>query len=665
MSTEKTVFDLDVNAKGFISGVQEAKKTLSDLGKIENISELLGGFKTMGLMLGAVGASVLAVKAAFDMTLEGEKLEKINNQFNILSKNAGIVGSELKEALEKGAKGLIDDSDLLEVANKGIVALGKNSMIMGQTLELAMKIAKVSTQDAKEIFEALNTAVASGNMRMLRQYGIIVDSEKALRTYAKAHGQMVSDLGEEEKKRALANEALRKAEIAYRGIETGTESLTSSTKRLGVQWNDFKEAVSLAVEKVFKPVFIPIVNAMTDAVHSLGRGLKQTFGSDAEKNAAGLEVIKEKIASVTESIEEAKKREGFFNKFLGEEAINKKIAYLEGLKAKYVETLNTLEQKSLEMKDKIEVPTPSGDTEGSEEKKTARIKFEADLLKLSRERVEGEIRNETDLDAFRSEMIEKRSIMEMELYNRLRGVDEVAKKEAIEGTEMVENQKLEIRRKYAMEIEALDRNLADQELRILQQAADQNKRNAAGFAAGWKVASKQAANDFMNFSTLGQKANAGLTKSLSAGFKAMGDGSENAAEAMKKAFLGAIGDEAIARGEFLLGSSLFPPNPLGLAAGGALVALGAKLKSLAGGGGSSIGAGGGGGGGSFAREEIPSTMATLQEAEEKKPQKAVTIQVQGNYFETEQTKRTLMEMIRAETDATSFSYVQINQGGAQ
>jgi hypothetical protein len=86
-------------------------------------------------------------------------------------------------------------------------------------------------------------------------------------------------------------------------------------------------------------------------------------------------------------------------------------------------------------------------------------------------------------------------------------------------------------------------------------------------------------------------------------------------------------------------------------------------------------AGGGGGSGGGIGAASPSTVSgggaasstvfdeTLSRPELSEPKgREVSLIVQGNYFETEQTKRTLMEMIRSETDATGFSYVQIGQG---
>ena len=39
--------------------------------------------------------------------------------------------------------------------------------------------------------------------------------------------------------------------------------------------------------------------------------------------------------------------------------------------------------------------------------------------------------------------------------------------------------------------------------------------------------------------------------------------------------------------------------------------------------------------------------------------KSVSLQIMGNYFETQETQKQIMEMIRKESDATDFKYAQI------
>ena len=673
MADEKQTLALDLDVKGFVAGAQHANKTLKELGDVENISGLLEGFAQMGVTLGIVAAAVYAVKKTLDLTMEAEAIHKVNAQFDLLAQNAGQFPEHLRSGLEKSVDGLMDMEDVLHLANKAIVELGVNAGKIPEIMEMARKVTNVFGGELGDNFAKISQAAATGNTRLLRTMGIVVDNDKALRDYARSVGKFVSDLTDQEKKTATLNAILEKQKTALKGVHEDTSSVTAQYTRLKVAIKELFDFVAIAYERIFGGGFRAQIAGASDLLHKFTNYLQANFGTGIDKTRAQAERLKEEFKEQSAEVERLQK---LYDKQSASQSDMAKVtakgletqkAKLADLQAQLQQYDTYLEKHDEQVKASAEAAERAAPKEKDEEKFSARLKFESDLLKLQQARVEEEIKNETDVDAFRSEMIEKRALMEMELFNRLREVDENAKKEGIQGTEMVENEKLEIRRKYAMEIEALDRNLADQELRIMQNLADRNKYNASGFAAGWKVASKQAANDFMNFSTLGQKANQILTKSLSAGFKAMGDGSENAAEAMKKAFLGQIGDEAMARGEFLLASSLWPPQPLGLLAGGALVALGSKLKSLSGGGGAmgaSAGGGGGGGAGFSAPESMPDTMSTLQTSEEAKKQRAVTIQVQGNYFETEATKRSLMEMIRSETDATSFSYVQINQGGA-
>jgi hypothetical protein len=155
---------------------------------------------------------------------------------------------------------------------------------------------------------------------------------------------------------------------------------------------------------------------------------------------------------------------------------------------------------------------------------------------------------------------------------------------------------------------------------------------------------------------------AALTVGLVAGFKSLAKGGKEAAKAMKAAFLNMLADRAEGEGQLKIASGLFPPNPGMLASGAALLALGGILRSAAGGGeGGSIGAADRAAAVSEGPRTDPEEFRRPDVTEDKKG-KSVTVAIQGNYFETEQTRRALLEMIRAETDATSFQYVQISQG---
>jgi hypothetical protein len=166
-----------------------------------------------------------------------------------------------------------------------------------------------------------------------------------------------------------------------------------------------------------------------------------------------------------------------------------------------------------------------------------------------------------------------------------------------------------------------------------------------------------------NFSKLGQTAFQSFQSNAANAFMELGKGTKDATEVMKSFFLNALADIAQSQGTIML-ANIF--NPAAMAAGAGLLVLAGLLRSMAGGGG---GSGGGigaaspstvSGGGAASSTVFDETLSRPELSEPKG--REVSLIVQGNYFETEQTKRTLMEMIRSETDATGFSYVQIGQG---
>ena len=176
------------------------------------------------------------------------------------------------------------------------------------------------------------------------------------------------------------------------------------------------------------------------------------------------------------------------------------------------------------------------------------------------------------------------------------------------------------------------------------------------FAAGAAKSSAQAKKEFTDFTELGAKLTNKLSNATSQAFAEVGQGSKDLGTAMKQAVLGALADEAQARGAVLIASSIFPPNPLGLAAGAGLSLLAGVLRGAAGGGGSSAiatpstAAGGGVVGAESVVASAGDTTATQQQAQKK----SVTIQIQGNYFDTDQTRIRIAEIIRDSADANDF-----------
>ena len=133
----KWIFDLDI--KEFTENALKAHASVEKVGEAKNLSGLVTKLMNVSKLVGVVGTAVLAMKASFDLVSEGEQIRKINDQFDILTKNAGLSGEAIKSKLVGAAGGLADDTDILKAANEQVVRLGANSKKLPEIMELARK----------------------------------------------------------------------------------------------------------------------------------------------------------------------------------------------------------------------------------------------------------------------------------------------------------------------------------------------------------------------------------------------------------------------------------------------------------------------------------------------------------------------------------------------
>jgi hypothetical protein len=243
---------------------------------------------------------------------------------------------------------------------------------------------------------------------------------------------------------------------------------------------------------------------------------------------------------------------------------------------------------------------------------------------------------------------------------QIEALNEKAIKEP-ENVRVIEAQKLAIIEEANNRKKTLENELMELRLRNADQEVNAARYSADGMAAAMKRGSLQAKADLKDMGKRGDAVFKDFNKNFTDSVTTWATTSAHGADIIKGFFFNMLGDRAQAEGKLLIASSIWPPNPIGLAAGAGLLGLGAFLKSKAGGAGSSDMSGGssGGGGGASAAGGVADGGTTVAREEQKK--KSVTVQVMGNYFETEQTKTRLMEIIRESTDATDFKYVQIGQ----
>ena len=663
--SETQLLKLDLDNDSFLKKSKESLESIENIGDVENLKGVLSGFESMGMALGVIGVTILALKESFDLVLDAEKIQRVNAQFEMLSNNAGLYGRELKEGIEKAGAGFATTTDLLQASNKAIVELGINAAKIPQIMDMARKVTSVFGGTLIENFDRLSLAISSGNARMLKHMGIIIDTDKAYKTYASSIGKFKDDLTDAEKKTATLNAVLEAQNTSLKGVTGNVKNVTNTWTQFKVMITEVGESISLIWEKIFGKTFFHLIDGAKIYLQQFNNYLKKDMGEGTEQAANKMAYLTDKIRAQREAVQDAQKfveKHGASwetNGVTAGEALDSsrhKYTLLLQEASKYQAALDK-EKKAHEENKQEAAPEETG------EKQKVRIKFEADLLKLREDRIKRELALSDTEEKSEALRAEEQIATEEVLKNKLASIDEKYAAQGHAADVIRYKEKEELLAQYEAEAKVREEKMADDAINAANRAAKIQENSFSGFSAGAKAASLSASKDLGNFAKLGEKSFDAFHKNAKSAFIAIGDGSKSAADAMKGFMLNSLADIAEAQGDLLLASAL--ENPLYAAAGAALLVLSGVLRGAAGSAGSSSGVGSssGGGGGSVATSATDAGLTTSPALTT--PSKAVTIQVQGNYFETAATQRALMDMIRSETDATDFKYTQINQGVGQ
>jgi len=668
-NNDKFKFDLDAKEAG--AQLEGLLSKVQSIGDMKNLSGLVAGLSALAGPIAAVTAAVLAVKVAFDFAKEGEQIEKVHKQFDAFADAVGVNSEKMKSNIEKSIGTTEDLEDALKSAQRAMSLLGENSDKIPQFFEIAKKAAAGFGGTMNERFEQITNAVAKGNAAQLRQIGITIDSEKALRDYAVSIGTTVKALSEQGRQAAISEAIIKKAEDRYKTLKVEQEGIQTATERFGQTWKETGDAVAIAFNKMFGPAFTKAIEYFDKMLGKVSDQLKSSFGEGVEQQEAQLRILGREVEALTEKYNDQSKVLDFY-------AGNKK-AMLAETRAEIQEKKNeiALIRQLMEEEDRRKSAAQSNkmleDEKNKPKKENGGIdkqaqleqenKFNSELLKIEEQRIKSELEITENAENYKALQMEQRRNVEAQMdatiaeTKRQGELGEILTKQ--QANEMI----IQMEAEKVARIQAIDRDMEQNTLRVYDNQVKGAKTASDGIKAAFAQGAATAGASMKNYGTQGQLVFNSLNKNAAAAFKAMGDGSKSAGDAMKGFLFSSIADVAEAKGQFLLASGIGTMNPIEIAQGGALIALSGLLRSQAGdAGGGGVGGSSGGGGGGGASSPSSSALTEKPELLEDK-KKSVTVQVMGNYFETEQTKTRMLEMIRQATDGTDFKYQQIGVGG--
>lgn len=608
----KVVLDLD-NAD-FTAKMRESLGLIEGLGNVESLANLTEKLVELGAVIAPVVVTVMALKAAFDLTKEGEHIEQVNRSFEMLAKSAGLAGDALKEKLIAAAGGLAGETELLQAANRAIVEMGGNAAKIPETMEIARKATVLFGGDLVTNFENINRALANGNERMLRQYGITIDGTKAQEEYAKQLGIGVEFLSEAGRKQAIMNAALEQAKAKFKDINTGNMEVTTGSQKLIATFKELYDTIGLVFKKIedYTHVFKDLMNGLGFAVDSTAYAIRYYFGIHEKGSKDAQENTKKEIA------------------------LEKEKAAAQGGGGSGLAQVNM------------------------EKLKAARTKFEGDLLKIRQDREKAEEQIETRVAGLQKAHEQEMVTAALEASHKIEELRVQGLNKGLITQEQYAAAVKNIQVKLEADVTKIRQKYYQDEVTALKNLEAQNKNTAAGIATGWKRAFAQQVAAQRDMGAQGAKMYSSLQSHAVTAFQEMGKGAKDGGDIIKGFMLGTLGDIATQWGEFHLINGVATYNYVEVAEGGALIALGAALQSMgSSSGSSSSAASSGGGGGAGGADAFSPPDASAAPAAQAAQQKHLTVAINGNIFETEQTRTRLVDMIREASDATDFQFTKV------
>jgi len=605
-------FDDEKVRKGLDSLEKDAAKSGKGIGSA--LGNLAGGLTPIGLALTGInqglelaGKLATGVKAAlnfsFEIARDAEAIASINRQFEMLTDRAGVAGDALRDALMQSSGGLLDDDDVMKAANKALIEMGDSAAKLPQIMEIASKAARMNFGDIASNFEAINQAIMSGNTRALKNIGIFIDADRAVKDFARAHGQAAEAITETGRQQAILEAVLKKGGEAFKGVSP-VQPVTDAFTKMKVAIGDAADEMKIAFTTVFGPTLEKMANQVATVAERFSKTLAFMFKSDEERQAQIKQMVedqqKAQISSAVKGLD---------------------LSGVRGLPTAPV-TINT-------GGDNKPGETDSGAGKNLFDPKIAaqrKAQLEQQLLGFNQARFAAEqalIANSED-SATKITQLDRLAAEQRDLIAQEFEMKKQTLRAQNDATHLMSKQQL-AQAELQIEQEKQLRLAAIQDESVKRQKAAQAEVN-------------QALNN--TFRNVAVSAIATFGAALVKGTKAF--------EEFGKNFLGTIGDLAIQIGTFMLFGAqgllaLYSGNPAGaMMFGAALIAIGGALKALAGNGSS---ADGGGGVASSASTGASSDMTTQPDLEEQKAKTEVHVNIQGNVLDRRESGIAIVEML--------------------
>ncbi len=327
---------LRTDASGVQQGNAVAARSFTELNQaVEFGKNLAAGFSNAFSLLNA--------------TIDrGQSVSELSAAFENLQKQAGMTATAGINTLREATQGLVSDVDLMRASNQALLSgltpdQFRTVAAAADTLGDALEIGTVDAMNQ------LSAALATGNERLVKQFGIMIDNKKAEEEYARSIGKSADQLSETGKREAARIAILAEMEKKTKDLGGASETAGDVLQKLGVTFTNSIDAVANLVNK--SELLIAALQNVATFADSARASIRYLFSDDYEAQAA-------RVVATLNGLKEAAAKSGgstfemAFSGFARGEEGKARIAQLE----QEYKRLTDLAQKFKEENQKVNPP---------------------------------------------------------------------------------------------------------------------------------------------------------------------------------------------------------------------------------------------------------------------------------------------------------------------
>jgi len=234
----------DSAAKKMAAGASEAFQKLGKVG----LGAFAGAAAAGTAALGAIGL------AGFKLAKDASAYVAVENAFADMSEGYVSGTNEILASIADVTGGMVDHQGIMADMGLMYAQTGKSLENWEDTYvnmwERSAQIARAKGLDVEDVQHKVSQAVATGNMQMLRNIGIMPDVSGAYEEYAQSVGRGVTELTEAEKAQVRYNTVMAATDATFGEITVGAATFTDHMQKMQV----FANNLALDIGKRLEPL---------------------------------------------------------------------------------------------------------------------------------------------------------------------------------------------------------------------------------------------------------------------------------------------------------------------------------------------------------------------------------------------------------------------------